>query len=199
MSVDPLADIYPGWSPYNYVYNNPINFVDKYGFYPEDDQNYIWDSELELYRLKSIDEIETEKKKVLMDGIGFWGFRKLQGVPEMTDSHFLRYINSEIAHEHFWSNDGKYNMGFGGKGIFHENRIDMEKYSFPVPEYFVTAIMKKVEVKLKNLKGFRSGELYFLLPDKSTPFIDKYNCQDYRDIAVKEYYKIVNEEGYSGH
>jgi RHS repeat-associated protein len=31
LSVDPLAPIYPRQSPYNYVYNNPNIFVDRYG------------------------------------------------------------------------------------------------------------------------------------------------------------------------
>ncbi|MCF8420358.1 MAG: D-alanyl-D-alanine carboxypeptidase family protein [Melioribacteraceae bacterium] len=29
--VDPLADKYPGWSPYNYTLNNPLSFVDLKG------------------------------------------------------------------------------------------------------------------------------------------------------------------------
>ena len=31
MQVDPLADKYPGWSPYNYCLNNPLIFVDPNG------------------------------------------------------------------------------------------------------------------------------------------------------------------------
>jgi RHS repeat-associated protein len=36
LSVDPLAEEYPGWSPYNYTLNNPINLVDPDGKAPTD-------------------------------------------------------------------------------------------------------------------------------------------------------------------
>ncbi|WP_188618559.1 RHS repeat domain-containing protein, partial [Cloacibacterium rupense] len=33
--VDPLAEKYPGWSPYNYVNGNPIKYIDPTGMYLE--------------------------------------------------------------------------------------------------------------------------------------------------------------------
>jgi len=36
MSVDPLADKYPGWTPYNYTLNNPVRLVDRNGMEAED-------------------------------------------------------------------------------------------------------------------------------------------------------------------
>ena len=38
ISVDPLASQLPGWSPYHYTFDNPINFIDPTGLMPEDDE-----------------------------------------------------------------------------------------------------------------------------------------------------------------
>jgi len=47
-SPDPLSDEFPSWSPYNFVYNNPVRFVDPDGRAPVDiivtgaeSQNYV--------------------------------------------------------------------------------------------------------------------------------------------------------------
>jgi RHS repeat-associated protein len=47
LQVDPLADKYPGWSPYNYCHNNPLNRIDIMGMYDKPDTfvelvNRIW-------------------------------------------------------------------------------------------------------------------------------------------------------------
>ncbi|WP_288448044.1 RHS repeat-associated core domain-containing protein [uncultured Chryseobacterium sp.] len=36
LNVDPLAEKYPSWSPYNYTLNNPLKHIDQDGNEPED-------------------------------------------------------------------------------------------------------------------------------------------------------------------
>ncbi|MAQ40791.1 RHS repeat-associated core domain-containing protein [Mesonia oceanica] len=42
LSVDPMAEKYPGWSPYNYTLQNPVNFTDPTGMVVE--ENPVYDS-----------------------------------------------------------------------------------------------------------------------------------------------------------
>jgi len=42
LSVDPLADKYFGWSPYNYTANNPLKFIDLNGMSYEDLKGEGW-------------------------------------------------------------------------------------------------------------------------------------------------------------
>ena len=56
MNVDPLAENFYGWSPYNYTYNNPLNFIDPTGLGPEDiiiRAKDVNDNYQEILRIKS--------------------------------------------------------------------------------------------------------------------------------------------------
>jgi RHS repeat-associated protein len=59
LSVDPMANKYPGWSPYNYTLSNPLRFIDPKGMapstYTDEDgnvQKITNDGKRDLYRQK---------------------------------------------------------------------------------------------------------------------------------------------------
>lgn len=58
MNVDPLAEKYPGFSPYVYTFNNPINFVDPSGMEGED---WVNDGGIYRYDERVVDK-ETAKQ-----------------------------------------------------------------------------------------------------------------------------------------
>jgi len=40
LSVDPMADKFPGWSPYNYTLTNLVRYIDPTGMFPEEFESY---------------------------------------------------------------------------------------------------------------------------------------------------------------
>ena len=65
LTPDPLADRYPGWSPYNYCLNNPMKYIDSNGMYPCDDPNYHYDPEVKRWVLNEVTVIASENMEWL--------------------------------------------------------------------------------------------------------------------------------------
>jgi uncharacterized protein RhaS with RHS repeats len=77
LSVDPLADAAPGWTPYRYGLNNPINFTDPTGMlestHTDEDGNVIAvynDGDNGVYKHKNKDLKDFDSKKMSLTTIG---------------------------------------------------------------------------------------------------------------------------------
>ncbi len=56
MSVDPLAEKYPGWSPYAYTLNNPVKLVDRDGMEAEEIKGDYYDNKGKYIGTDGIDD-----------------------------------------------------------------------------------------------------------------------------------------------
>ena len=63
LSVDPMAEKYPGWSPYNYTLQNPVRYVDPTGMVVENPDDYYIDSK--TGKLLGQDGANTDKIRTI--------------------------------------------------------------------------------------------------------------------------------------
>lgn len=70
MNIDPLAENYNSWSPYNFVYNSPLKFTDPTGMGPEDwvertdadgNKSIVWDENVTSADDKDLKEGGTNR------------------------------------------------------------------------------------------------------------------------------------------
>jgi len=68
LSVDPLAEQFPGWTPYHYVHNNPINLIDPTGMSAKTTDGDDWYENANTLEL----EWRNSKERKIEDDQGTW-------------------------------------------------------------------------------------------------------------------------------
>ena len=106
VSVDPLAEKYPGWTPYHYVHNSPVNMVDPTGM---EGEGWIeWSTKKGDKQMTYDSQITTKEEAIK------------KGYTNVKDVHTGGYYNDDNDNYHL-REDGYITQGSGGFIDTHNN------------------------------------------------------------------------------
>jgi RHS repeat-associated protein len=97
-SVDPKADDFPSFSPYNYTMNNPLNMVDPDGQAPLDD--IYFDSETgttDIVRTDEPDQLFVDGKRAGGTDVSFW--EKGADIYDSYSNMFASKLGNQLLNE----------------------------------------------------------------------------------------------------
>lgn len=112
ISPDPLSEEFPSWTPYNFVFNNPLKFTDPDGRAPEE-VNCCW-----WLRLMPLFENSSVRPSPVIETVTKTG----EATKNPNDHHIIprQFKNTEVVKE-------AREKGFEFEG--KENKIELEQFS----------------------------------------------------------------------
>jgi RHS repeat-associated protein len=135
LSVDPIADKYPMFSPYTYVFNNPINKIDRWGLEGEDPERFGLGKRLVNW-VRGDKHINKANKFAVKNNI--------KNV-EIDENNNVTVRKSEVI----YNKETNYNGIVETDYVFTKERILVEERNSTIPDE------KYYSIKYSNFKGLQ--------------------------------------------
>ena len=142
LGVDPLAGDFPSWTPYHYVHNNPLRYIDPTGMRAEETDDWVYGASRGIYWDEKATSQSTTKEGEVYLGDGF---------ATVSDNGLQTNYNSDGSFDHNSTGENVLKVATVTGGRINNNDNSLSKVNQALS---IVGFVNSVREKMFDIAGY---------------------------------------------